>query len=483
MTEILRFGGEQPDPVKPRVNVGCLMDIPTGIVEFGKYGEAIINGGMSVFEGVVGAGNLGKSTLMHYRLITANERMGDLSTISIYDTELNIQETNILSLVNKYTFNKANGDDWVVNGKWSFTDKTKYLGDAWYDLFTQYTETKQKTKGYEVELPFLTRKNKEGEQHLMKYPYPTFFAIDSLSNLITKEVATIQDKNSIGDSGANTLYMLQNRHRARIINESPTYCAQSGSFLVTVGHVGEKIQIDPYAPKFKPLPGMRDNLKIKGLPPNYTFETLSCWWLMGSAKLHNSSSDKTMMYPLYEEDKTQDNTDLNIINIHQLRSKSGPSENNIQVILSQRDGIQPSLTEFHHLKVHGRFGLPGNDRNYVCALYPEQSLQRTTVRKLLQEDPLLRRAINICSEYLQMKNMWSNYRELFDITPEEIYTNLKEKGYDWNILLNTRGWWTVVGQHKGLNFLSTLDILRMCKGLYHPYWLEEDKVTIKKEFQ
>jgi hypothetical protein len=45
-------------------------------------------------------------------------------------------------------------------------------------------------------------------------------------------------------------------------------------------------------------------------------------------------------------------------------------------------------------------------------------------------------------------------------------------------LLNTRGWWTLDNDKQEVPFLSTLDLLRMRKGLYHPYWLAEDKRTI-----
>ena len=50
------------------------------------------------------------------------------------------------------------------------------------------------------------------------------------------------------------------------------------------------------------------------------------------------------------------------------------------------------------------------------------------------------------------------------------------------ILSHTRGWWTIEGMHKDTLFLSTMDLLKMRKGLYHPYWLKDDKKTIKSEY-
>ena len=53
------------------------------------------------------------------------------------------------------------------------------------------------------------------------------------------------------------------------------------------------------------------------------------------------------------------------------------------------------------------------------------------------------------------------------------------------LLEKTRGWWTLEDlpeeaktEEHHLHFLSTMDLLKMRVGEYHPYWLAEDKVTI-----
>jgi hypothetical protein len=50
------------------------------------------------------------------------------------------------------------------------------------------------------------------------------------------------------------------------------------------------------------------------------------------------------------------------------------------------------------------------------------------------------------------------------------------------ILNRTRGWWKTYNENHPLLPLSTKDLLNMAKGRYHPFWLEADKQTIKKEF-
>ena len=60
-------------------------------------------------------------------------------------------------------------------------------------------------------------------------------------------------------------------------------------------------------------------------------------------------------------------------------------------------------------------------------------------------------------------------------SPKELYEDIKKLGYDWNVLLNTRGYWTIDQYTNPVPYLSTVDLLRMRKGLYEPYWLKKDK--------
>lgn len=52
-----------------------------------------------------------------------------------------------------------------------------------------------------------------------------------------------------------------------------------------------------------------------------------------------------------------------------------------------------------------------------------------------------------------------------------MYKDLKDLGYDWDELLDTRGYW-VFEEHAADEkpFLSTKDLLEMRKGLYTPWW-------------
>lgn len=464
-------------PVRATINIGALFDIPTGSYQEGFHGESILNGGLPSFEGMVGLGNLGKSTFTWHTLLTANFRMGNLGSILVYDTENTIEQWRIKEYINTVTGDVNN--TWLEDGSVSIYGYADYSGDVFFDKIKDYLDNRKQEKNLDVSTPFVDKRS--GQKEMMKIKEPSFVFIDSLSRFETKDVLKMQDDNSLGDSGANTMAMRQAAQRSRLVNELPSLCSSTGVYLAMTAHMGEKIELDMYHQSPKQLSELKQGLKIKA-PPNFTFLTSVCWHLVGTQKLLNT--DKTVLYPLDNNDKSLMNQDLNLVTLRVLRNKSGPSGATIDVILSQKQGILPTLSEFHYLKVNKRFGLPGNDRNYACALYPEVSLQRTTIRKSINEDDKLRRAINICSELLQICQLWAGK---FDghllCRPEELYEDIKKLGYDWDMILSkTRGWWTVEPNTTGKLFLSTKDLLDMRAGKYHPYWLEDDKKTIKKQY-
>ena len=121
--------------------------------------------------------------------------------------------------------------------------------------------------------------------------------------------------------------------------------------------------------------------------------------------------------------------------------------------------------------------------NATCALSflatinnPDVSLSRTTIRNKIDSEPRLRRAINITSELLQL-SIFNPELETQGLmcTPKELYEDIKKLGYDWNVLLDTRGYWTIDQYTNKVPFLSTVDLLKMRKGLYTPYFLKDNK--------
>lgn len=466
----------QAPNLKVMINIGALFDIPTGKYQFGIHGESILNGGLGFLTGVVGIGNNFKSTVMHYMSIIMMARMGANSGTSTYDTEINIHEWHLKSLYQSNPLFK--GADIIEDGRWQITDKTMYHGDEWWDTVKDFMQMKIKDKiKYTIKTPFKDRDGKE-----LKIVIPTGIQIDSLSEFVTQDVIKMQDANSLGESGANTVSMRQGLQKNRFLMEVPALSGGSYTYVLMSAHIGSEFSMDPRNPPPKKLQHLKGGVKLKGVPEKFTFVMNNCYHCYNAAPLMNDTT-KAPEYPRDKNDDLTGDTDLNEVTIRQLRSKSGPSGMATKLIVSQTEGIQPALTEFHFIKSEKRWGLDGNVQNYTLAFCPEIALSRTAVRRKIDAHPELRRGMNLAAEMLQITYLWHDVSPEYLCTPQELYADLKAMGYDWSILLATREWWAPEGVHSDIPFLSTMDFLRMRTGEYIPYWFtpeQKEKVDLSK---
>lgn len=456
----------KPAPnVKTMINIGAGFDIPTGEYYVGLYGEHILNGGLGVLTGFAGMGNVFKSTIEHYSMYTALARMAG-STASTYDTEINIHESHLRRMYTRC--HELNGEDIIESGRWIITDKTVYSGDEWFDLAKEYMQDKVKNSRYiTVKTPFINRE-RNGNLEIIQ---PTFTEVDSLSEFTTNDVVKMQDDNSLGESGGNTVFMRQGLQKNRFLAEIPGLSNSSYNYTLMVAQIGDKFDMDPRNPKANKLAYLKGEIKIKGVPEKFTFVMNNCWHAYGSTPLINDNT-KAPEYPRNSDDDTRGDTDLTLVRLRQLRSKSGPSGITLEIVVSQKDGVLPDLTSFHHLKENGRFGFEGNVQNYNIVLCPDIKLSRTSVRGKIENHPELRRALNILHEFCQIHDYWHQIDPALKCTPKELYDGIKDLGYDWDQLLKTRGWWALVGSFEDIPFLSTMDIMLMRVGKYIPYWME-----------
>lgn len=273
--------------------------------------------------------------------------------------------------------------------------------------------------------------------------------------------------------------------KSRFLMEVPPLISGAYHYLGLTAQLGKDIPMQSSGPMpaqpVKKLQFLKNGDKIKGTTDKFSFATNNCWHAYNAAPLINQST-KVAEYPVQGVDPMSGDTDLMVVDLRQLRSKSGPTGYVLEIIVSQSEGVLPSLTEFHFIKSHDRWGIEGTLQHYALDLYPECKLQRTTVRTKIDNDKKLRRALNITAEMLQMKYFHRNCDDVM-CSPKELYTDLKAKGFDWDMLLEkTRGWWTINNEKSTELFLSTRDLLNMRAGKYFPYWLEEDKKTIKKQY-
>lgn len=466
------------DPYKMLINIGCLMDIPVGSYVRGQKGENLMNGGFSNLVAIAGKGNTFKSTIAHYMFLSAASKMaasGLMPYLNTYDTEMNIS----LDRLNRFAqiFPEFEGFDLHKEGVWSVTDKTLHLGNEWFKILKDFLrETKIKNKkSFTFETPFI---DKDGKPiHML---FPTFGEVDSISEFETADIEEMQNKNEIGTSGGNTIHMRAGLAKTRLLMELPGLCNQTGHYMIMTAHVGKEgpdMNASPMSRPTKTLQHMKSGEAIKGVTGKFFFLPTAVWQTASSTLLNNQGT-KGPEYPRLRNDPDPNSSDLNIVTIRMLRSKFGPSGVNLKVIVSQTEGVLPSLTEFHFLKEDcGRYGIEGSLQNYNMVLYPNVKLQRTTVRSVIDSDPLLRRAIKITADLAQIATFYKTLP--FAIPPiEDLYKKLEEE-YGWDILLQTRDFWTFNHYDHPVPYLSTLDLLEMYHGLYIPYWWCPKTKTVK----
>ena len=461
-----------PAPIlKLMINIGALLDISTGDYEIGLHGESILNGGLANLTGVVGIGNNFKSTIMHYMCLVAMARMKG-STGSMYDTEINAHEKRIQKLADLIL--EFNGEQILETQRWVITDKVQYYANVWWKTLKTWLSDKKKNSSKIMrDTPFVDRSRKKYLQIMT----PTFTEVDSFSEFETEDVAEMQDKNELGESGGNTIHMRQGLAKVRFLMEIPALMGAAVNFTLMTAHIGKVVDMSGgRAPPVKKLQHLKNGDVIKGVTDKFTFIMHNCWHCYNAAPLINDST-KGPEYPRDSDDNLKLDTDLNTVLLRNLRSKSGMSGMTVELIVSQSEGVLPSLSEFHYIKTHDRFGLSGTLQNYSLDLLPDVKLSRTTVRGKIDSDAKLRRALTITSDICQMRELWHHLPYEFLCTAKELYDDLKAKGYDWNVLLETRTWWALDNDHP-IPFLSTMDLLKMRNGTYFPYWMNADK-TIK----
>lgn len=451
---------EQAPRLRPFFNLGCLFDIPTGRYFEGKNGEMVLNGGLAHFTGIAGRGNMGKSLIAHFMILRIMSRY--LARANFYDTETSMTLARLYQLAMQFA-NLAERD-LAEEKQLILTDSVQMSGNKWFDKFRDLSNMKRKeAKSLKRTTPFIDNKG-----DFITTILPHLFEVDSLSMFITDSVEGIYEKNEIGDAAANTDALRSAAAKTQMLMQLPNLTAGANNLLIATAHVGDKHQLDPYAPDPKKLAFLKGKNVFKNVPEKFTFLTNNLWYCNSVSVLQNQST-KAPEFPADADDNLKGDTDLNLLLLQNLRAKAGPTGMPFEVIYSQREGLLVGLSEFNYCKFF-KYGIGGHDRAYFMDLYPDVTMQRTTVRGKIKEDPKLQRAMEISSELCQMENLGFIQARGLLMEPAELHAKLKEKGYNMDQILSTRGWWDFEENQNPLDFCSTLDLLRMAKGEYKPKW-------------
>ena len=469
---MIRPKGHTSPKYRFQIPIGGCIDIPTGRIVEGMKGESIIMGGLPTISGVVGIGNNFKSTIVHWMMMQALDRVQEShdSIYDLYDTEVNVVPERLAKLSQRFEHIDSSLLEDASLSPILIEDKTTKYADEWMSGKREFLESKMKDKKSHIETPI---KGHDGKA--ITTLIPTFTAVDSLSEFEDKKSIEMTDKNALGSSETTTSYLAQGLMRSKFISELPRTTSEASNYICLTAHVGKDKGIGKgrFEPDTKKLQHLKHNDVIKGVSDKFYFLTGMLWNAFNSAPLINSST-KGPEYPrTNSREDVNEGIDLHKVVLKQLRSKYGGSGYTIELLVSQTDGVLPELTEFHNIRLNNAYGISGNNIKYHLDILPEITISRPTIRSMLDSNKKLTRAVNITSELLQLHEHRSN--ELKDLlcSPKELYDDIKELGYDWDVLLDTRGYYTFNQYVNKVNFLSTVDLLKMRKELYRPYWLKK----------
>lgn len=452
-------------PFRPGINLGCLMDIPTGTFLQGADEHWYCSGGLAHITGIGGRGNTYKSALLAFMLLKALDVFKRYIDGQSRDTEFSQTYQRFQGLACHLPY--LSQQILATYPNFLITSQGESSGNEWFAAMKERFRAKQEAgKAVTFTTPFINPLTGK----VMPLLHPSVVGLDSLSMFTTDVSEGILEKNEIGDASANTVYMRASGAKSQMVMQMPQMASRANAQIIMTAHMGDDIAIDPYAPPPKKLAFLKNKLKFKNVPENFTFLTNNLWIVTSVAVEH--TKEHLVTYPRDQHDRTEGDTDLQRLSVVNLRAKSGPSGFPFDLIISQREGLLVGVSEYHYLKANGRYGLTGDATRFVLDLYPQQELMRTTLRGLIDQDPLLARALTLTTELHQVRMMLPEFADLV-MSPKELYKTIQAAGYDWSKILATRGYWVFKEMEgdESLPFLSIIDLLKMASGKQQSTWM------------
>lgn len=452
----------------PQPNTGTVLDISAGNWVRGHKGQWILNGGFALFWVIAALPNMFKSALAA-AYSAAVLRAFLQSQMHVHDTETTMVHERVERLTRLAMHIKLANmkvpENLMSEGRMFFTSSVDYDGTQITNLLKEFAKDREKNeKKIDLEILDPARDNKP-----YKYYVPMIEFWDSLSGLKAESATQMLEEGSVGTKDLNMLAMRVNSGKSQIVEQLPDLTAKHGIYFCGTSHVGQTYQLDPNKPNVKVLKHLKGDIKLKRVPENLSFQTGNCYVITAMEPLIHKGT-KEPKWPWEQGDKDGHGIDLIKLTLINQRGKFGISGVPLPQVVSQKDGLLPGESNFEYLTDNGRFGLVGDDKKYALALTPDVSLQRTTLRQSFREHWKLQRAALILVEMHWMFTYWTNFDFSLVCEPIQLYEDIKKMGYDWDLLLDTRFWFMSIEEGKNIPYVSTMDLLRIRAGLYHPYW-------------
>lgn len=453
--------------VEPLFDIGGIFSIPTGKIIDGANGRKHLNAGFGAANSIQGLGNTFKTGILLYMaLVIVSRYLG--SKFVLYDAESSFQWIRLQEMLNQIP---GCEDIDVMNNPstvYAIVKGSAIYGDQLFDQLKKYAKDRKDSERKVT--PFMD----ENGEFIKSFPFLNLFFDSFTATKISTVVANMEDKFMVGDSKGNTADMKESNAKSKLVHQMPGVNYQGGVIFTMVAQLKKTIVMDQYAADTSNMAYSTRGVSTKGVSGAFGFINNNLWEIKLTRPCHNGDSEKSALYPMDDSDKTKGTVDLQEVVMVQTRNKNGSSGFMFNLIFSQAEGFQPYLTCFHYihkcLKV--KYGFQGNNTSYSLDLLPEQTIRRTTVRNLCRNNVKFQRAVEITTHLAQMSILWK-LPEQYKCSTAELYADLKAMGFDWDELLDTRGFWTFNEDDKKFKpELIAYDLLRMRAGEYVPHWLK-----------
>jgi len=433
----------------PHFNTGTHYDSATGVFVPGHHGGMIMNGGLTSTNATVGREQMFKSTEAISKVLFTLIFYPDTDCI-IYDTEFAQKIQRLLKFIPE-SLRKG------IEERIRIIKTTDYTPEEVFKLIIQIGKMKlEHKKDFTEESPFTDIK---GEK--IKILRPTIVVFDSWTKMNSTKVVESFEKVDVGSSDQNMVFMTDGKMKTLMMSQLPVFAVKYGFIFVLTAHIGDKMDLNPYAATPKDLQHMKGSDKIKGVGADFTFLISN---LSDTRKVELLlDSNKKCLYPI----KNGSDVELSELTTIIARNKNNVSGSICPFVVSQYEGIRTSLSFYHYLRNHDYYGLNGNKQDHELCIYPGEKLSRTTIRVKTDSDPKLRRGLEIVSQFKYIKDNW-NLSLLdvdFTIDINKFAEGILGKDGLANDILESRGFWTY-DKENTTPYLSVYDIVAIVTGKY-----------------
>ena len=433
----------------PYLNTRTLYDIQTGVYVPGTHGGMVLNGGLSFTNAFIGRPQMYKSTVM-FSYVMRCMSYYPRSEILTNDTEDSLKKERIVN------FSPYNNNQEDLYNRSVIKTPVETTAEEFFECVKKIEAEKLAHRDdYLVKSQMIDPRNSQPLMMML----PTFICYDSWSAMISGAAQSIYDTKQLGSSDTNMVYMRDGNVKKMILSQIPTLAARAGIYFVLSAHVGEKYEMNNYAPSPKSLQYMRASDKPKGVGSDFNFLISNTVDMRAVKVLHNG--EKECQYPTENGGGMELNEVISVL----CRCKNNMSGTQLSSVVSQSRGILGDLSNYHYLREQDFFGLIGSKINHKPAM-TDINLTRTTVRNKLQE-PHVARAVELLAQlrYIQRNWMPSTLVD-FSISPQELADKLL--GSDSPTItdiLQSRGYWTY-DESNLQPYLSLFDVVAIAQGTY-----------------